>query len=193
MAASAKRKRKRELKDPRLFTLDVSIIRGPMMTDFLEKNPVISRTIEIRGGQTLDELHFAIFDAFGRDEEHLYEFRVGGKRPMDREATRYTVPMAMETPFDDGPSARDVTRTPLGSLGLKTGDFFAYWFDFGDDWWHRIDVVSIEEESPPGKYPRVTARVGKSPPQYPDWEGFGDEEYGEEEDEEEGDDEGEEE
>jgi hypothetical protein len=47
---------------------------------------------------------------------------------------------------------------------------FAYWFDYGDDWWHRIDVVRIADEAPKGKYPRVTERVGESPPQYPDWE-----------------------
>jgi hypothetical protein len=43
---------------------------------------------------------------------------------------------------------------------------FGYWFDFGDDWWHQINVVLIVEEMPAGDYPRVTKRVGASPPQY---------------------------
>jgi hypothetical protein len=29
-------------------------------------------------------------------------------------------------------------------------------------------VEAIEDKVPPGKYPKVTKRVGKSPPQYPD-------------------------
>ena len=63
-----------------------------------------------------------------------------------------------------------VTRTAIGSLGLKKDDAFGYWFDFGDDWWHQINVVAIADEAPRGKYPKVTKRVGASPPQYVDWE-----------------------
>ncbi|RWX51876.1 pRiA4b ORF-3-like protein [Candidatus Electrothrix marina] len=43
-------------------------------------------------------------------------------------------------------------------------------FDFGDDWWHQINVVSITEpvSAPKGKYPKIIKRKGDSPPQYPD-------------------------
>jgi hypothetical protein len=54
----------------RLYTLEVFIIGGPITDKFIKKNPVISRTIQIRGDQTLQDLHHAIFDAFGRWEEH---------------------------------------------------------------------------------------------------------------------------
>ena len=60
----------------------------------------------------------------------------------------------------------DVTRATIGSLGLKKGAAFGYWFDFGDDWWHQVNVVAIEGESPSGDYPRVVKRTGESPPQY---------------------------
>ena len=49
-------------------------------------------------------------------------------------------------------------------------DAFGYWFDFGDDWWHQINVVAIQDEAPEGTYPRATKRVGASPPQYPNWD-----------------------
>ena len=49
---------------------------------------------------------------------------------------------------------------------LGGGRAFGYWFDFGDDWWHQINVEAIEEEVPGVKLPRVMKRVGKSPPQY---------------------------
>jgi Plasmid pRiA4b ORF-3-like protein len=45
-----------------------------------------------------------------------------------------------------------------------------YWFDFGDDWWHQINVAAIDDKVPRGKYPKVVKRVGKSPPQYLDEE-----------------------
>jgi hypothetical protein len=161
---------RRGAKDDRLFTLDISIISGPMAEPFVKKNPVVSRTIRIRGDQTLRDLHGAIFDAFDREEEHMYEFQIGGRGPMDPKARRYVLPTAMDDPFDDGKPAGDVTRTAIGSLGLKVGEAFGYWFDFGDDWWHKVDVLAIDEGAPRGKLPKVTARVGQSPPQYPDWD-----------------------
>jgi len=153
-----------------LYTLDVCILSGPMTSKFVKKNRVISRTIQIRGDQTLQQLHQAIFHAFGREEEHMYEFQIGGKGPMDPKARTYVLPMAMDDPFGERKPADDVTRTTIASLGLKVKSAFGYWFDFGDDWWHQIKVVAIDEGAGRGKYPRVTGRVGESPPQYVDWD-----------------------
>jgi hypothetical protein len=62
------------------------------------------------------------------------------------------------------------TETKIGSLDLEEGEPFGYWFDFGDDWWHQINVVAIKEEMPAGNYPRIIERVGESPPQYVDFD-----------------------
>jgi hypothetical protein len=51
-----------------------------MTAEFAKRNKVISRTIQIRGDQTLEDLHHAIFAAFDREEEHMYEFQIGGQR-----------------------------------------------------------------------------------------------------------------
>lgn len=64
--------------------------------------------------------------------------------------------------------SEDVSQTAVGSHGLKVGDTFGHWFDFGDDWWHQSNVTAIESTVPPGHYPRVVKRAGQSPPQYPD-------------------------
>jgi len=165
-----------------LHVLRVSLFDGPITEQFARRNPVVARTIEIRGDQTLDRLHRAIFDAFDREEEHLYEFQVGGKRPMDPRARRYGLPMALDDPFEDASAAGDVECTTIASLGLRPGSRFGYWFDFGDDWWHQIEVLAIREGTHRGRFPRITDRVGESPPQYIDWE----EEEEEQEEEEEG-------
>ena len=153
-----------------LFTLEVTIVQGLMTEQFWEQNPVVSRTIRIRGDQTLEDLHYAIFDAFKRFDEHMYEFTLG-KKPYDPKAKRYVLPGALEDVLDqsDAPE-EDLTLTTIGSLGLKVRQTFGYLFDFGDDWWHEIKVVGIDEQIPTGKYPKVIKRVGKSPPQYPDWD-----------------------
>jgi hypothetical protein len=157
-----------EMHEGRLYTLDVFIISGPITEKFAKKNPVVSRTIQIRADQTLEDLHHAIFDAFGRWEEHMYEFQFG-KGPMDPKGPRYVLPSAYGTDLGDEkrPAGR-VDQTTLDSLGLKVGDRFGYWFDFGDDWWHQINVEAVEDKLPKGKLPRVTKKVGKSPPQYAD-------------------------
>ena len=152
----------------RVYILDVFLIGGPMTDKFVKKNPVVSRTIHIRGDQTLEHLHQAIFDAFGRWEEHMFEFQFG-KGPMDPKARRYVLPGAfkVEATWDNPPKGRVANRT-IGELGLKVGDRFGYWFDFGDDWWHQINVEAVEKKAPKGKFPKVTKKVGKSPPQYAD-------------------------
>jgi hypothetical protein len=152
--------------DNKLYMLEVYLFSGPLTEQFVKTNPVVSRTIAIRGDQTLDQLHRTIFKAFDRWDEHMYEFQVGGKRPMDPKARRYTL-RGDPIPGPHGPEDR-VKTTRIDSLGLKKDQAFGYWFDFGDDWWHQINVLEISPEVPPGRYPRITKRVGQSPPQYPD-------------------------
>ena len=146
----------------RLYTLEVFLLSGPISEKFAKKNRVSSRTIQIRGDQTLEDLHRAIFDAFGRWEEHMYEFQFG-KGPMDPKGPRYVLPDAFE--MDRGgknPPAGRVDQTRIDSLGLEVGRSFGYWFDFGDDWWHQINVEAIEDEVPSGKFPKVTKRSARA-------------------------------
>jgi hypothetical protein len=144
-----------------LYVLSVFLTGGPTSEKFANK--VISRTIEIRGDQTLAQLHDAIFQAYDRWDQHLYEFQFG-KRPFDPDGPNYGVP--------DGPPGKkkpgDARTTKLDDLGLTPDRVFGYWFDFGDDWYHQIQVERIEQAIPTVTYPRVIKRVGKSPPQYLD-------------------------
>jgi hypothetical protein len=151
----------------RVYTLEVCLIEGPVAEDFVKQNPTISRTIEIRGSQTLQHLHRAIFDAFDREEEHMYEFQFG-TGPHDQSGDRYVLPIEFNDPFDaDSQATGDLTETTIASLHLEVGRAFGYWFDFGDNWYHQIDVVAIGEAEPRRRYPRIVTRVGESPPQYP--------------------------
>ena len=67
-------------------------------------------------------------------------------------------------------SSGDVEKTTIDGVDFfkKEKDKMSFLFDFGDDWWHQINVVGIEENNATtGKYPKVTKSVGASPPQYP--------------------------
>ena len=152
---------------PRFYTLRVFLTDGPVAKKFSGKE--ISRTIQIRGDQTLQGLHKAIFKAFNREEEHFHEFNFG-KGPYDREGPRYTLPSATKDFMTGEVTAGSVDTTTMDSLGFKVGRAFGYWFDFGDDWRHEIRVEAIRAALLKGRFPKVIARVGESPPQYADTE-----------------------
>ncbi|QDU24216.1 IS1096 element passenger TnpR family protein [Urbifossiella limnaea] len=144
-----------------LYVVLVFLAGGPVSEKFANK--VISRTIEVRGDQTLEQLHRAIFAAFDRSDEHLYEFQFG-KRPFDPKGPNYGIPDPQERKKGYG----DARTTTLDGLDLKPNRVFGYLFDFGDEWFHQVQVERIEHAIPTVTYPRVIKRVGQSPPQYAD-------------------------
>jgi hypothetical protein len=153
---------------PRLYTLEVRLLSGPLTEKFARDNPVVARTVKIRGDQTLEDLHEALYEAFDREEEQMWEFQFG-RRPMDRQGPRYGLPEPAPGAFgDDEPGRGDAASAPIEALGLRVRRRFFYCFDFGDDWWHEVKVKAVQDAIPPGNYPKVTDRVGASPPQYPD-------------------------
>lgn len=135
----------------------------------------VSRTIEASGNCTFDELHWAIFKCFDRYDPHLYSFFLTGR---DTDSLR-TIHKAQEITHTDavdgfmgmGGGKDSAAEKTLDSAGLHEGMVLHYWFDFGDDWWHRIHVESAEEAGGGAKRLKVVESVGESPPQYPDTEG----------------------
>jgi hypothetical protein len=144
-----------------LYVFSVYLMGGPISKEFADKE--ISRMIEIRGDQTLDQLHHAIFKAYDRLEDHRYEFQFG-KRPNDPGGPNYGVP----DPRAVQKKVNNATATKLDDLGLELDRVFGYLFDFGEEWFHQVHVERIECAIPTETYPRVIRRVGKSPPQYCD-------------------------
>jgi hypothetical protein len=141
----------------------------------LDWNKRVWRRIEVRGDQTLDDLHEAIQSAFGWDNDHLYAFFLSGRAWDDRSS--------YESPHSE--EGRPATRYRLENLPLKTGQQFLYIFDFGDELRHLVKLEAIvpqgikPEEA--DNYPRITEEHGEAPAQY----GYDDDEEEEYEDDEE--------
>lgn len=146
-----------------VYVLDVALTEGVIEDEFAEENPVVSRTIEIQGHQTLEQLHQVIFKAFHREQDQFYEFQLGEHALP--ESKRYV------SDLDDLEEARYAPDVTIQELKLKEGDLFEYLFDYEDAWLHQIDVASIQEfeEDKALSYPRISRQVGQSPPQYLDW------------------------
>jgi len=155
-------RRKEELVSKHVYVLKADLVgfRG------------VNRTIAVRSDQTLVDVHYALQDAFGWDDDHLYSFWLDGKfwSPAGDE---YTHPWhaAEPNPFDlfaIGPSPQSA-EIRIDALDLANGQRIAYLFDFGDEWRVRLTLREIVADGG-GPYPRLLASVGDAPPQYPDYE-----------------------
>lgn len=134
----------------RLFTLELGIISGPMPEKFLKKNPVLSRTIQIRGAQSFEILHCTSSAPSVAKRSTCTSSRSEAKGRWTRGRGDTSCPSRRTPRFRRRAPAGDVTRTPVSSVGLKPGDGFGHWFDFGDDWWHQINVVATDDYVPLG-------------------------------------------
>ena len=126
----------------------------------LRDKPDIWRIIDIKGNQMLSSLHKAIFKAFDRFEEHQYSFFLSNK-PYETES-------AYHSQGQDADETRKLaTRIRIDSIALYGGPKFLYLFDYGDEWWHEVDLLSVTQRVTRASYPKVVKKQGKSPPQYP--------------------------
>ncbi len=138
----------------------------------LKQRRSIWRSVVLRGNQTLEDLHEAIFMAFERDDEHLYSFYFPGG-PARRTAPikahkEYTAPQVSYPRAGFEPNRFSASSATLETLKFRVGQTFEYLFDFGDEWWHEIAVEAIGPSKVGETYPRIVGQRGPSPPQYPE-------------------------
>jgi tetratricopeptide (TPR) repeat protein len=117
----------------------------------------VSRTIELRADQTLHDLHRAIQNAFGFDDDHAYAFFLNNRA--------WDGTFEYGGPEVESPHQADAAR--LGTLPLRKNKRFLYLFDFGDELRHEVRVVGEGAADAQGRYPRILGSVGAAPPQYP--------------------------
>ncbi len=114
--------------------------------------------IEIESSALLEDLHFAIQDALGFDDDHLYEFFIA-RTETSRDRVR----------FDDE-NGYLYERTIESLLPLPERRSLYYLFDYGDDWLFKVAKVNraIRVPNPHAIYPRLVRESGTKPIQYPE-------------------------
>jgi hypothetical protein len=115
------------------------------------------RQIAIPDSLTLDDLANAILNAVDFDDDHLYEFSFRdhlGKTAQIRHPY-----------YEEGPSTDEF---PIGELPLQPGQSMTFLFDYGDCWKFNVKLEKIDPPNPRMKKPRMMAKQGKAPEQYPD-------------------------
>jgi hypothetical protein len=68
--------------------------------------------------------------------------------------------------LDTDGAGKPATRIRIDSIALYGGPKFLYLFDYGDEWWHEVKLISVTEKVTSASYPRIVNKQGKSPPQY---------------------------
>ena len=143
----------------------------------------IWRRIAMPGGNTLLDFHGMIFKAFDREEDHLAGFYIappgtrGGRQARLKAATVYLVDEDEDAPSLDDPREKYARDARIEDLAVRAGTIWDYLFDYGDSWWHEIELESVTPLPRTGKFPAITGRKGASPPQYGDEDpdaGYGD-------------------
>ncbi|EKV03366.1 Plasmid pRiA4b ORF-3-like protein [Leptolyngbya sp. PCC 7375] len=115
------------------------------------------RRIAIPAHLVLDELATAILEAYQFDFDHLYEFSY-----RDRTGRSST---AAHPACEDPPFTSDMK---VGDLSLIPGSRMTFWYDFGDDWKFKVELVDIQGPDSEQQEPKILESQGKSPQQY-DW------------------------
>jgi hypothetical protein len=134
-----------------IITLKIAVVRG------LYCEADWSVTMEVDEHSNLEGLHFAIQDAVGFDEEHLYSFFVSRTdRSRDREY------------FDDE-NELIYSKTLKDMFPLPERRSLYYLFDWGDQWVFKISLSRKRPHEPADgvEYPRVVNESGVRPVQYP--------------------------
>ena len=153
--------RSRSTLEPPTYTFRVRLLGGGYAPP---KPRRIWREIELASTHTLADLGEAIPEAFDFDDPHLWAFFLSGK-PWD-EHTEYALDPE-PNPF----SGRRPKAADRLAIREAPGKEFLYIFDFGDEWHFGVKLTRTSETlEPRAQYPRIVARHGESPPQYPDLE-----------------------
>tara|TARA_R110002124_G_scaffold146731_2_gene311990 strand:+ start:189 stop:818 length:630 start_codon:yes stop_codon:yes gene_type:complete len=122
------------------------------------------RTLLVPDDINMRQLHFIIQESFGWFNAHLFEFKDA--------KWKSNISVGMPDHVDMewiGPPKQDAHKVKLKQTFLKENNVkaFWYWYDFGDDWWHKISFLKVSQ-SDLRNYkgiPMCIKAEGKCPPE----------------------------
>lgn len=136
-------------KDPQVLRLKITL------EDIV---PAPWREIEIRSDKTLPHLHDAIQAAFLWNDSHLWDFEIGDRKYQMKDEDFWIEPMF-------GPRVMEVTTKKLDFFLNTKVPPVVYTYDFGDDWTHRVELISKRPIVPNEKLPRFVGGQWATPPE----------------------------
>ncbi len=116
--------------------------------------PPIFRVIQVTNTRTFHLLHEIVQYAFGWENKHLYEFRVG--------PTKISEP---SPDFLEPTRPRHPRTTRLGDLLSDNVTRFTYSYEFGDEWVHDIVIEGRSAPDPAVRCPICPSGARAGPPE----------------------------
>ncbi|MGY6521946.1 MAG: plasmid pRiA4b ORF-3 family protein [Mongoliitalea sp.] len=126
----------------------------------------IFRKVVIPADISMHELHLIIQVAMGWENSHLFQFSDKKQRPkiMVQRVVEEDDLWGMH--HGDTYMADEISL--LEFLAQTDGKTFWYWYDFGDDWWHKISIQKVTKKDLSefdGEIPVCTEAAGLCPPE----------------------------
>ena len=119
--------------------------------------PAVWRRILVPGTIPLDRLHRVLQAAMGWEESHLHMFRAHGRLFSNPE---------FQLDEDWDAKVHDEGRVTLEAATARGKRVLVYEYDFGDRWYHDLEVERVLDPSDaPRKVPAVAAGAGACPPE----------------------------
>ena len=122
-----------------------------LLVELSEIKPRIWRRLIVADTTPLPLLHRMLQVAFGWQDYHLHDFKIG--------SLRFGVPDK-----DFPPPPIDERRVRLYQIAYEPGDRFLYTYDFGDSWHHEAHLEDLRAAEEPRR-PRCMEGQRASPPE----------------------------
>ena len=136
---------------------------------FIEDNEDIYREIEILSGQTFEDFHNAIQDAYKFDKKHAAAFFVSDDYwRKDQEITLREEDLPLDADeVRKGVSPKNLmSKTKIAKYIDSPRQRFMYVFDPAVKWAFCIELMKILPDNPKGTYPACVKSIGNPPKQY---------------------------
>ena len=139
-------------------------------TNLLHDKKIV-REIEITGATSLYKFAEAIVKAYDFDFDHCFGFfsKIAEFGYFDSEK-KYELFTDLEDQGIEPTGAGSVKKTKVADVWQKTGDKMLFLFDYGDNWQFVVELKDFGAKAAKKNYPRVLAKTGKAPEQYPVYE-----------------------
>ena len=136
-----------------------STFRPGTHTFLVSLSKSIWRRIAIAADDYLEELVYAILQAFKFDDDHLYRFIYPNHLGTEEHVNH---PWLDEGPFTD--------EVRVGDVPLEVGGMMWFNFDFGDNWYFELKLERVEGGDEELQGPKILESHGKAPEQYPSYD-----------------------
>jgi hypothetical protein len=120
-------------------------------------DPPVRRRIRVPSDARLDWLHAVLQVAMGWTNSHLHQFRAGDRCYTD---TRERI-----AEFEGDPDSLEEREFTLEQIAPREKGTFAYDYDFGDSWTHKITVARVVNDTLPATTALGVEGEGACPPE----------------------------